>query len=75
MFVLSTGGIIICATAQFFPTDIVAPMLSPPTKILVSDNELVNALKEPLPLLTTSTSSYHLVALKKLATIFETAAS
>ena len=44
-FVLSTGGIIICATEQLFTTDIAAPMLLPTTKILVAANELVNALK------------------------------
>ena len=38
-------------------------------------NELVNELKHPLPLFTTSASSDHLVTLKKIATIFETAAS
>ena len=74
-FVPYTGGIIICATAQFFPIDIAAPMLSPTTKILVATNESVNELKEPSPLFTTSASSDHLAALKKLATIFEIAAS
>ena len=71
----STGGIIICATAQFFPTDAAAPMLLPTTKILVAANELVNSLKQPLPLFTTSASSDYLAALKNIATIFETAAS
>ena len=41
----------------------------------MADNELVNTLKQPLPLLTTSSSSDQLAALKKLPTIFETAAS
>ena len=50
-------------------------MLFPTTKILVADNELVNALKQTLPLFTISTSSDHLEALKKIATIFETSAS
>ena len=38
-------------------------------------NKLLNALKQPLPLLTTYASSDHLAALKNLANIFETAAS
>ena len=71
----STGGIRICATAHFFPTDVAAPMLLPTTKILVAANELVNSLKHPLPLFTTYAISDHLTALKKLATVFETAAS
>ena len=50
-------------------------MLSPATKILVADNELVNALKQPSSMFTTSASSDHLAELKNLATIFETAAS
>ena len=50
-------------------------MLSPPTKILVSDNDLVNALKEPLPLFTTSASSDHLATPKNISTIFETSSS
>ena len=41
----------------------------------MADNELVNALKQPLPLFNKSASPDHLAALKKLATIFETAAS
>ena len=70
-----TGGTRICATDQFFPKDVAAPMLSPTTKILVSANELVNALKQPLSFFTTASSSDHLPELKKLATIFEAAAS
>ena len=58
-----------------FPTDVAAPMLSPTTKILVAANELVNALKQPLPLFTTSASPDHLAALKNIATIFETVSS
>ena len=50
-------------------------MLLPTTKILVAANELLNALKQPLPLFTTYASLDHLAALNKLATIFETAAS
>ena len=38
-FVPSTGGIRICATAHFFPTDVAVPMLLPTIKILVADNE------------------------------------
>ena len=49
-------------------------MLSPTTKILVAANELVNAIKHPSPLFTTSASPDHLVALKNLAIIFETEA-
>ena len=45
------------------------------TNILVADNDLINALKQSLSLFTTSDSPYHLVALKNIATIFETAAS
>ena len=75
LFILSKGGTIICATAQFFPTYVAAPTLLPTTKILVAVNELVNTLKQPLPLFTTAASSDHLSELKKLANIFETAAS
>ena len=50
-------------------------MLSLTTKILVAAYELVNALKQTLPLFTTSASSDHFMALKNIATIFETAAS
>ena len=50
-------------------------MLSPTTKILVASNELVNALKQPSPLFTTSSSSDHLAAIKNIDTIFEIAAS
>ena len=58
-----------------FPTYLAAPILSPTTKLSVASNELVNSLKQPLPLFTTYASSDHLAALKNLATIFETAAS
>ena len=74
-FVQSKGGTRICATAHFFPTDVAAPTLSPTTKILVADNELVNAIKQTSPLFTTSASSDHLAALRNIATIFETASS
>ena len=57
-FVQSTGGTRICATAQFFPTDVAAPTLLPTAKIVVAENELVNVLKQPLPFSKTAASSY-----------------
>ena len=50
-------------------------MLLPTNKILVVANDLVNALKQTLPLFTKTASSDHLTSLKKLATIFETSES
>ena len=74
VFVPSTGGTRVCATEQFFPVDVACPTLSETTKVIVAANDLVNALKEPSPLFATATRADHLAALKKLATIFETAA-
>ena len=70
-FVPSIGGIRICATAKLFPTDVASPMLSQNSKILVAANELVNALKQPLPLFTIFSSPDHLAALKKILLFFK----
>ena len=74
VFVPSTGGTRVCATTQFFPLDGAGPTLLTTTKVLVAANDLVNALKHPSPFFATTTRADHLAALKKLATIFETAA-
>ena len=74
-FFPSTGRTRVCATAQFVPIYVAGPTFSATTKVLVAENDIVNALKQPAPLFTTAMRADHIAALKKLAKFFETAES
>ena len=69
-FVPSTGGTRICATAQFFPTNVATPLATPADNLLLAANRLVLALKQPVLSLTQNISRNHLSALEKLSNIF-----